>query len=210
MSRLLAALVLGSAALLAAQNSAADETMLILHVIPHEQRVHCYTPQEQGFVDPTTQTVTSVTTDSEIDVYVYLFGYESARGAAFRLVWPEDWQYFGWVGDCQDVQLTMTTLGPVSLQMMTAFNTVTGGGLAPVGFASFRSGGAGEVRLEATPDCGGGGICYLNGAGQEVTIESGKVGWIGIGGGYNPAAGLPVESATWGRIKASYPPGSER
>jgi hypothetical protein len=180
-------------------------TKIVMHAISHDDRVHCYTPDENGYRDPATQTVTSVAASSDIDIFLYLTGYESATAAAFQLVWPEDWTYYGWSGDCLGDQITITDFLDNSIHIVTAFNVETGGGLIPLGFASFRTGGGGEARLTGTSGCRVPGICYVDGENAEHTIWRESTGRVAVGGnGYNPVTPLPVEKSTWGTIKARY------
>ena len=191
-------------AMLFALSTPASATMIVLHAIDHDDRVHCYTPDDQGYANPATQTVTSVTADSDIDVFVYLTGYEQAEGAGFHFVWPADWTYYGWSGDCLGRQATITDFTGNTIHIGTVFDAVTGGGLAPLGFASFTTGDRGEAKLQGTRYCASGGICYLSHS-IEYTIEPGMTGRVAVGGsGYNPAAPTPVEVSTWGSIKARY------
>lgn len=187
-----------------ALSTPASATMIVLHAIDHDDRVHCYTPDDQGYANPATQTVTSVATDSDIDVFIYLTRYQQAEAAGFQLVWPTDWTYYGWSGDCLGHQATITDFTGNSIHIATAFDAVTGGGLAPLGFASFTTGDRGEAKLQGTRYCAGGGICYLS-DGVEYPIPPGMTGRVAVGGGgYNPAAPTPVEVSTWGNIKARY------
>lgn len=198
------ALLVAAAAALPAP-AAADRTKIILHAISHDDRVHCFVPAEQGYRNPATQTVTSVARASDIDVFVYLVDYEQAVGAGFQLVWPPDWAYYGWSADCLGHQITITDFVETGIHLGTVFDTVTGGALIPLGYASFTTGAGGEARLEGTWMCQAGGICYLRSGVEEVQIEPRMTGRVAAGGpGYNPAAPTPVEAASWGQIKASY------
>lgn len=198
-----AVLVVAAAALPAP--AAADRTKIILHAISHDDRVHCFVPAERGYRNPATQTVTSVTRASNIDVFVYLADYEQAEAAGFQIVWPADWAYYGWSADCLGHQITLTDFVETGIHIGTVFDAVTGGALVPLGYASFTTGDGGEVRLESTWMCQlVGGICYVK-RGQELRIEPPMTGRVAAGGpGYNPAAPTPVEAASWGQIKASY------
>jgi hypothetical protein len=187
-------------------HSAHADVSIVLHAIDHPDRVHCYVPEEMGYRDPATQTRTSVAANSEIDVFVYLVGYEQTNGAGFRLAWPADWEYFGWVSDCLPPgQITIADLQDDAIDIATAFNQRTGDAPLPLGYASFRTSGTGEVRLEATRYCiDDGGACYLSNF-EEYAIPLPRLGRVAVGGpGYNPAAMTPVAAATWGAIKASY------
>ena len=183
----------------------ADQTKIVTHSIPHPERVHCFVPDEQGYRNPATQTVTTVAADSDIDVFIYLLDYEEAVGAGFELVWPADWIYYGWSADCLGHQITITDFLGSSIHIGTAFDMVTGGSLALLGYASFTSGAAGELSLEPTRICFPESICYVDGDTVSHPIDQGMTGRIAVrGDGYNPAAALPVAASTWGKIKSHY------
>jgi hypothetical protein len=193
--------------IMAVSAGAEDDTKLIMHAIPHDQRAHCYLPAEQGYGDPATQTVVSVAPDADVDVFVYLADYDrasGARGAGFRLVWPADWTYFGWAHNCTPGQITLIQFGDSDLDVGTAFNVVTSGELIPLGYLGVRTGTAGELRVEETQMCPYTGICYVDDYAREIRIKPGNIGRVGVGSGFNPAAPTPVEPATWGDIKAQY------
>ncbi len=191
--------------ILSAGLAQADQTKIVLHSIQHEDRVHCYMPIEQGYSDPATQTVTTVAANSNIDLFVYLVDYDNAVAAGFHLIWPTDWVYYGWGADCLGHQITLTDFLGSSIHIGTAFDVVTGGGLALLGFASFTTGVGGEIGLESTWMCFPESICYVDRTSTSHPIEPGMTGRIAVGGeGYNPAAPLPVEASTWGRIKTQY------
>ena len=61
-----------------------------------------------------------VENSSDVDIYVYLMGADVALGAAFRLEFPAEWDYRGWVGDCLAGQLTILERGTTSLGVATA------------------------------------------------------------------------------------------
>jgi hypothetical protein len=201
--------IAGTAALaltLAVVASAHSEVQIVLHAIDHPDRVHCFIPEEMGYQDPATETRTSVPADSEIDVFVYLVGYDEVSAAAFKLVWPADWEYFGWVGDClPPAQITVADLEANSIDVGTAFNSRTGGEMLPLGFASFRTTGTGEVQVVGSWQCiEDQYACYVSGA-EAFPILFPALGRVEVGGpGYNPAAVSPVAQATWGAIKASF------
>jgi hypothetical protein len=183
-----------------------DETKIVLHAIPHEDRVHCYIPEEMGYRDPATQTVTTVDSGEDVDVFLYLLDYELAAGAAFQLVWPADWIYYGWSGDCMGHQITITDFTGSSIHIGTVFDPVTGGNMAPLGYAGFTTGAGGEVHLDGTWMCPntGGGLCYINEF-EELPLAIGNAGRVAVGDdGYNPAAPLAVATSTWGTIKSQY------
>lgn len=194
------------AALLGLAPLARGDVHIILHAIDHPDRVHCYLPVEMGYRDPVVQTRTAVDPNSEIDVFVYIRGYEQTSGAGFRLVWPSDWEYFGWVGDClPPAQITVSDFQGAWIDIGTVFSERTGGGLLPLGYASFRTGASGEVMLLNSPYCiDDGAACYLS-QGEEYPIPLPRLGRVAVGGpGYNPAAVMPVAESTWGSIKATY------
>jgi hypothetical protein len=194
------------AAVLALAPPARADVQIILHAIDHPDRVHCYLPVELGYRDPVVQTRTAVEPHSEIDVFVYLRGYGQASGAGVRLVWPADWEYFGWVGDClPPAQITIADFQGNSIDLATAFDDRTGEDLLPLGFASFRTGASGEVMVLGTRYCiVDAAACYVSQF-AEYPIPLPMLGRVAAGGpGYNPAAVFPVEESTWGSIKASY------
>jgi hypothetical protein len=204
--RLLAALLPASVLATSAPSPVAADTILILHSISHHDPAHCSTPQDQGYSDARTQTTTSAQPGTDIDVYIYLFAYESARGVGFRIAWPADWTYRGWSSDCLDHQVTMTDPQENHIDIGTAFDLMTGGALAPLGFASFTTGATGEVTLEPPlRGCASGTVCYIDGDIVEQLIPSERTGRVAVGGpGYNPAAPTPVAPSSWGGIKARY------
>jgi hypothetical protein len=186
--------------------SASAEVSIVLHAIDHPDRVHCLLPEEQGYRDAATQTRTSVPANAEIDVFVYLVGFERTSAVGFKLEWPADWEYFGWVGDClPPAQITVTDLEDHSIDIGTAFNQRGGGAPLPLGYASFRTSGSGEVAVLAGDICAADGVaCYIVDL-EEIAIPLPRWGRVAVGGpGYNPAALTPVASATWGSIKATY------
>ena len=209
MSRLLLFGILAAtcAALLGLAPLARGEVMIILHAIDHPDRVHCALPVEMGYRDPVAQTRTAVEPSSEIDVFVYLRGYEQVNAVGFRLAWPADWEYFGWVGDCLPPgQATIADFHPTYIDIATAFALRTGGDLRPLGFASFRTSGAGEVAILPSPYCrlDPSAACYADWDG-EYPIPVPQLGRVAVGGpGYNPATVFPVAASTWGAIKATY------
>jgi hypothetical protein len=169
--------------------------------------VHCFFPPEElGYRNPATETRTSVVADSEIDVFVYLVGYESVSAAGFGLAWPADWEYFGWVGDClPPAQITVADPHETRIDIATAFEERVSGEMLPLGYASFRTSGGGEVQVTGAWTCmDDNNACYVTG-GEEYPIPLARVGRVEVGGpGYNPAATSPVAATTWGAIKASY------
>ncbi len=200
---LVAGTLIATSTLLAAP-TLASQTMLVLHSISHDSRVHCLTPQNQGYFNAATQTVTSAPANTDIDVFVYLAGYYQAEAVAFKMVWPADWHYYGWTGDCLGHPLTITDVVGNSINVAMAFDVLTGGALAPIGFASFTSGMSGETAIEGTRYCQSGGICYVDNQ-TEVAIDQGMTGRVAVGGaGFNPASSNGFGIATWGSLKSRY------
>jgi hypothetical protein len=202
------AIVLGFSVIMAVPASSND-TKIVMHVVPAQEYMHCYVPEELGYRDPALDTVTEVTPGEDVYVFVYLYDYDVALGSGFQLVWPADWEFRGWTGPCLAHQVTLFDDGPTYLHVGTAFDEMSGGALMPLGYARFLAGESGEVALAPSGImCGELGICLVTvdetGGVIEVAIEQEATGRVAIGGGYNPAGPLPVRPSTWGAIKSQY------
>ncbi len=194
------------AALLGLAPLARGDVQIILHAIDHPDRVHCYVPADAGYRDPVVDTRTAVEPNSEIDVFVFLRGDATAVGAGFRLLWPSEWEYFGWVGDCQPGASMITDFDGHWIDIAIVWEAGSGNDLLVLGYASFRTGANGEVAILNTRFCiEDGATCYLSGDLVEHPIPIPHLGRVAVGGpGYNPAAVTPVAASTWGAIKATY------
>jgi hypothetical protein len=201
-------LVLGIS-LVAACSAGADDTKIVMHVVPHQSYMHCYVPEELGYRDPAHDTMTDIDTGEDVYVFFYLLDYDVALGVGFQITWPAGWQFRGWTGPCLSNQITSFAEQSTALHVGSVFDEVTGGAVVPVGYARFLSGASGEVRMIGSDTmCVGGGVCLvttnLEGEVVEVTIGEEMLGSAAIGGGYNPAQPLPVDATTWGLVKAQY------
>jgi hypothetical protein len=142
-------------------------------------------------------------------VYVMLRNYDGIGGIACAFDWPMEWNYLGGTWDCQQhmiVVLQPVSPGPVTGQLLTAFDCIQGGALATVGrmiFAAPSTAGCLSVINPNHPF----GVHVANCIGGDDLIPPENRGRVCAGpGGYDACwpASTPVESATWGAIKSQY------
>lgn len=202
----LVALLTTSGAALAQGNSC---TTIVLHAVP-------------GISATCTQTMDCTTTTPLVDitsptgpytVLMYIKNYEEALGVQCAFDWPGTWSFGFGLWSCQTGQLTATTPtapGPTTGTITTAFNAITGGGLAPIGLLVFNSIGPGCLSIvESTFPFGN---HVINSAQEAAPVGDQNEGRICAdqvgppGPGHNACDCIPnaVEGATWGQIKASY------
>jgi len=173
-------------------------------------------------IDPDCQTAldcSSVPPNVRIDnpaglytVLMYLKNYGTVNGVQVAFDWPATWSFGFGLWNCQVGQVfgtQPTAPGPRTGTIATAFNPISGGALAPIGFMVFNSLGSGCLSIveSSFPD----GNCVLDqfSGGPEIThlldVNEGRV-CVGSDG-WNTCecqGATAVESSTWGQIKVSY------
>jgi hypothetical protein len=141
-------------------------------------------------------------------IYVLARHHQHLCGIQWALEWPTDWTYLFAVWACQSGQLggwppMPQGPGPLAGSVATAFNCIDGPATAIIGFIVMRAGtGCLEVIESAYPD----GTHALGPRMEVDPIGLGRRGRVCVGpGGLNTCDPVvPVESATWGAIKATY------
>jgi hypothetical protein len=149
-------------------------------------------------------------------VYVMLHNFVAIGGIQTAFEWDPSWNLVYGLWDCQpgsfDGSDPQNPGGPIAGVLSKAFVCVTGPALAVVGrmfFVGVESGCIQQVQPShpGLPD----GIAAIdcNIAIDQITdspADEGRLGRICVGSGGHDACDrvLPVEGATWGRVKATY------
>lgn len=145
-------------------------------------------------------------------VVVYLKNYLQVNGVQVAFDWPVTWSFGFGLWNCQSGQLTATqptAPGPTTGTITTAFNSISGGALAPVGVMVFNSLGADGCLsiIESSFPSGNHVLDQVSGGQVETPLYESNEGSVCVAAdGNNTCTCIPaaVEPATWGQIKASY------
>jgi hypothetical protein len=200
--------------LLAAPTVAANKnTTIVLHAQPIGNVINC--DQWIGNVDcsPELPPTINVGPGEPILVHIFLRNYDDASALFCKLsvdggegaqTWG-DWTFHAASLSCLLGQ-TDNGPGPLNGNMHTTFACLTGGDLRLVGYLVLTSGSHGCLRVEEH-DIEGTGVWDCSGGIGLIQVAPQNRGRICVGvGGYNACDPqiVPVESATWGRIKKQY------
>lgn len=184
-------------------------TTIVLHAIPGIS-TSCTTTLDCTTVAPLVD-ITAPT--GPYSVVMFVKNYSEVLGVQCAFDWPVTWSFGFGLWTCQVGQLTATTPtapGPTTGSITTAFNSITGGTLAPIGIMVFNSVGAGCLSIIESSYPFGNHV--INATQEATSVGANNSGKICVdtplppGPGYNACdcqAGA-VEGATWGQIKASY------
>ncbi len=146
--------------------------------------------------------------NSNVTTYVVLHGYDNVSGLQTAFEW-DNWTFFDGSWSCLSGQLTIHTPtglgGPNEGTLATIFDCIVGGSSAVVGSMNLTSARQGCLtQVESIFPLGTHVIdCGFN----AVPVAAERRGSICVGAGGVDACGdrtVPVESATWGEIKASF------
>jgi hypothetical protein len=196
----MALLVTGGAAL--AQNNSC--TTVVLHAVA-------------GFSTGCTTTLDCTTVPPLVDisaptgaytVFMYIKNYAEAAAIQCAFDWPPTWGFGFGLWQCQTGQITGTTPtapGARDGTISTAFNAISGGALAPIGFMVFNSIGTGCLSIIES-DFKFGNV-VLDFAQETTPLSDSNEGKICVDtGGINTCDCVPqaVEPSSWGAIKATY------
>ncbi len=182
-----------------------ENTTIVLH--GEDEILPCEGPQQQGLDCELVMPTTDITGMSMPFVFIYLHNYDAVSVLQCAFDWPLSWTFMGGAWDCQHNQLTIqpTGPGPVNGTVVTAFDVIVGGVLAPIGRLIFSSpqDGCLDIIESAYPY----GTHVVDPYSEVTPIPSENRGRICVGpGGYDACdvAATPVEDVTWGRIKGQY------
>ena len=141
-------------------------------------------------------------------VLLFVSNYDRVMGVNTALDWPADWSFLFSTLDCAPGQMSITSPsgpGPSKGRINTSFNCLTDGTTQAVGRIVLKPTSAGCVRqVRPLGPTFGIAIQLCDGGIEELPAQNlGSVcaGSVGIDVCDGPVA---VESATWGKIKASY------
>ena len=144
-------------------------------------------------------------------VMMYLKNYQGVQGVQVAFDWPPTWSYGFSLWQCQVGQLSAaipSAPGPITGTITTAFNRISGGGLAPIGLFVFNSIGTGCLSIIESGFAYGNHVIDLNGFPYETHLLDINEGRVCVGSdGWNTCecqGVTAVESTTWGQIKATY------
>jgi hypothetical protein len=143
-------------------------------------------------------------------LYMFLKNYERVNGVQVAFDWPPGWTFSFGIWECQAAQLVATTPsapGPTTGSIVTAFNPIEGGALAPIGMMVFSSVGAGCLSIVESSYPFGNHVIDSDSVPLETSIRDENEGRVCVGeDGRDTCACIPaaVKPATWGRIKATY------
>ena len=149
----------------------------------------------------------SVPANTTVTVFVFVFNFERILGLSVAFDCGE-WMFLGGAWDCQPGQLTPEGIGCRSIATGFQGCGLMGPGLAVIGRMVYRTadGSCLEIVQSSYPfglhavDCSG-GFDQINP--EEEPLRLGKI-CVGDGGRTGCGRFVPVEAATWGRIKATY------
>jgi hypothetical protein len=180
-------------------------TTVVLHAVPGNT-FDCVTSLNCTTVQPTTRI------DAPSGLYkfnMYLKNYELVNGVQVAFDWPVNWFLSFGLWQCQVGQVVATTPsapGPLTGSITTAFNSITGGALAPIGFMVFNGLTPGCLSIiESGYPFGNHVIDNKQGKTHLDDVNEGRI-CVGADG-YNTCdcrSATPAEAATWGQIKATY------
>jgi hypothetical protein len=209
-------LVIGMAVLASAAQANQNFTVVL----------HARTPSGLGSCTvadlPTCQTgsdpVTQIAASIDFRAYIFVNNYTNIQALQTCFVWPADWHIapngppsvFG----CRANQLNASEPadpgGPSAGTLATAFDCVTGPTMTPIARIDFQA-GAGGCLTQVNPAQGTMRIEVVDCLNASTSFDASdplnlpRLGTICIGAnGINACGPLPVEAATWGRIKASF------
>jgi hypothetical protein len=168
-----------------------------------------------GGIDPVTLVV-----PGEFRLFIFVNNYSELLAFQTAFAWPADWMStpigeppitFGCRGTTQAyAHEPVNPGGPTDGTLATAFDCFTGPGLAAIGRIDFLAGAAGCLT-QVNPEQGSMKVEVLDCSNGSTTIDASTVegqlrlGSICVGApGVNACQPLPVEPATWGKIKNSY------
>lgn len=177
-----------------------------------ENRCRDFAPVDCAGVRPTVE----VPPGTEVVIYILLYNHNQVQGMQTAYQWDAGWVLYDCLINCRPGQVVIECDwsdpgGPVHGALSTAFNCTAGPALAPVGRIGLLAGDSGCLRQveSAYPngihlvDCAGG----IDRIDPNDPVQTPRLGKICVGTGGHDACDpvTPVEGATWGRIKASYP-----
>ena len=184
-----------------------EDTTIVLHA--RDGFALCDDPQQQGIcVDrPPTLDLSGMQMPW---VYVMSRNYDQLAALWCAFDWPAEWIYLGGTWDCQQHMITVfqpSAPGPVTGQLLTAFDCIQGGSLATIGRMIFGP-PSGEGCLSVIHPNHPFGVHVASCGGvNETSLPLENTGRVCAGpGGYDACvpASTAVESVTWGTIKGQY------
>jgi len=151
----------------------------------------------------------SATSGAAAAIFLTVMNYQSIQGVQTAFQFDATWTLTFGLWDCQTGQLNAVTPampgGPTAGSITTAFNCVTTGALLPIGRMFFTGPTAGCISQVQSTYPFGIHVLDCQGGVNQIT-EDARLGKVCVGAGGVDACDpvSPVESATWGGIKAQY------
>jgi hypothetical protein len=189
------ALLATSGAALAQDNSC---TTIVLHAVSGTLPV-CTTTVDCSAVPPT---VDVTAPSGPYTVMMFIKNYGEVAGVQVAFDWPVTWTFGFGLWNCQTGQLTATqptAPGETTGSITTAFTTITGGALAPIGVMVFNTIGTGCLSIIESFYPFGNHV--VDAAAVPTSISDTNEGKICVdSSGFNACTCVPnaVEGATWG------------
>jgi len=180
-----------------------NETSLVMHAVETTFGI-CEIP------DPCPDAVVNIPAGASIAAYLVVRNYVSLAGVQTAFDWGS-WVFTYGLWDCQVNQVngvSPTAPGPTSGTIATAFDAVTGGASAVIGRMHLMAVSPGCIEQVMSSYPFGNHVVDDQGVATEILDETcwGKI-CVDTGGldTCAPCQGsTPVESSTWGSIKAQY------
>jgi hypothetical protein len=141
---------------------------------------------------------------------MYLKNYDIVNGVQVAFDWPKSWTFSFGLWNCQVGQIfavVPSAPGPFTGSIVTAFNSITGGALEPIGqmiFNSLSPTGCLSIIESGYPF----GNHVVDNMASPTHLQDENEGRVCVGAdGWNTCdcrGATPAEAATWGLIKATY------
>ncbi len=180
-----------------------EDTTVVLHAVeeagPCDQVVNCFDALPR--VD--------VSSMSSPSIMVILRNYDRVHGIQIAFEWDPSWSLASGSWDCQAMQLSAvqpSEPGARAGTITTAFNVITEGEAAVIGQLTFASAPSGCLRLVDSAFPYGNHVVDITSDPPHTILDPQLWGKVCAGpGGYNTCyAPTPVNSETWGAIRARY------
>jgi hypothetical protein len=144
-------------------------------------------------------------------VYLLAANHHALAAVQTAFAWDSNWQLLGAIFDCLPGQLTVVTPvppgGATAGTVATAFNCVTSGQVLVIGRLLMSAGTSGCLsQVQSSYPFGIHAVDCSLGMDQIPDSQQARLGKICVAqGGVDACAPtVPVQSATWGQVKATY------